>query len=42
MWIYYLALPVGSTLMALRYAIRLCRFLFRFDPRTMTIHGHEG
>jgi C4-dicarboxylate transporter DctQ subunit len=43
MWIYYLALPVGSTLMGLRYAIRLHRFLFHFDPRTMSIHpGHEA
>jgi len=39
MWIYYLALPVGSALMVVRYAIRLVRFVFYFDPRTMTV-GH--
>jgi C4-dicarboxylate transporter, DctQ subunit len=39
MWIYYLALPVGSALMAVRYLIRLIRFAFYFDPRTMTV-GH--
>ncbi|HEY0220576.1 MAG TPA: TRAP transporter small permease [Afipia sp.] len=27
MWIYYLALPTGSALMFLRYAIRLARFI---------------
>jgi C4-dicarboxylate transporter, DctQ subunit len=37
MWLYYAALPVGSLLMVLRYAIRLWRYLFRFDPDTMTI-----
>jgi len=39
MWIYYLALPAGSALMAVRYVIRLIRFVFYFDPRTMTV-GH--
>jgi C4-dicarboxylate transporter, DctQ subunit len=39
MWIYYLALPAGGLLMLLRYVMRLYRYLFRFDPRTMTI-GH--
>jgi C4-dicarboxylate transporter DctQ subunit len=39
MWIYYLSLPVGSALMAVRYGMRLLRFAFRFDPRTMTV-GH--
>jgi C4-dicarboxylate transporter DctQ subunit len=37
MWIYYLALPVGSTLMLLRYLIRLVRFTLYFDPDTMTV-----
>ena len=37
MWIYYLSLPVGSALMAVRYAIRLARFAFYFDPATMTV-----
>jgi len=39
MWIYYLALPVGSALMLVRYIIRLLRFTFYFDPATMTV-GH--
>ena len=39
MWIYYLALPVGSALMLLRYIMRLVRFTFYFDPATMTV-GH--
>ena len=43
MWIYYAALPVGSTLMAIRYTIRLYSYAFRFDPRTMVIEpGHEA
>ena len=39
MWIYYLSLPVGGVLMTVRYAIRLYRYLFHFDPATMTV-GH--
>jgi C4-dicarboxylate transporter, DctQ subunit len=39
MWAYYLALPVGGGLMLIRYAIRLVRYLFLFDPAKMTI-GH--
>src|ERR1700761_7997956 len=39
MWIYYLALPVGSALMLVRYLMRLVRFMFYFDPATMTV-GH--
>src|ERR1700689_1107532 len=39
MWIYYLALPVGSALMLLGYVMRLVRFTFYFDPATMTV-GH--
>jgi C4-dicarboxylate transporter DctQ subunit len=38
-WIYYTALPVGGGLMLLRYCGRLFRYIFAFDPRTMTI-GH--
>ena len=38
-WIYYLALPAGGGLMLIRYSLRLFRYLFRFDPRLMTI-GH--
>ncbi len=41
MWLYYLALPVGGGLMALRYGIRLGRYLFAFDPARMTV-GHPG
>jgi len=36
MWIYYLALPVGSALMLVRYIMRLVRFVFFFDP-AMTV-----
>lgn len=39
MWIYYSALPVGGFLMAVRYAIRLYRYVFHFNPATMTV-GH--
>lgn len=39
MWAYYLALPVGGGLMSIRYAIRLQRYLFRYDPATMAV-GH--
>ncbi len=39
MWIYYCALPAGGVLMTVRYSIRLYRYLFRFDPGTMTV-GH--
>ncbi|MCW3474492.1 TRAP transporter small permease [Limobrevibacterium gyesilva] len=39
MYIYYAALPAGSALMFLRYAIRLARYLFYFDPATMGV-GH--
>lgn len=35
MWIYYLALPAGGALMAVRYVIRLYRYLFHYEPRTM-------
>ncbi len=39
MWIYYASLPAGGVLMSLRYLIRLHRYLFRFDPKTMAA-GH--
>lgn len=39
MWIYYLALPSGMGLMFVRYLIRLWRYLFAFDPATMSV-GH--
>ena len=40
MWIYYAALPAGGALMAVRYAIRLARFVFAYDPATMVV-GHS-
>ena len=40
MWIYYSALPAGGALMTVRYLIRLYRYLFRFDPTTMTVGHH--
>ena len=39
MWIYYTALPAGGALMFIRYIIRLVRYIFFFDPKTMTV-GH--
>jgi C4-dicarboxylate transporter DctQ subunit len=39
-YIYYLALPVGGGLMAIRYVFRLIRYALFFDPRTMAI-GHS-
>lgn len=39
-WIYYMALPTGGALMFGRYVIRLVRYLFFFDPATMTV-GHN-
>jgi C4-dicarboxylate transporter DctQ subunit len=40
MWIYYTALPTGGALMFGRYLVRLARYLFFFDPQTMTV-GHS-
>jgi C4-dicarboxylate transporter, DctQ subunit len=40
MWLYYAALPTGGLLMAARYLIRLYRFVFAFDPATMTVGAH--
>jgi C4-dicarboxylate transporter, DctQ subunit len=37
MWLYYAALPTGGGLMSARYLVRLHRYVFRFDPATMTI-----
>jgi C4-dicarboxylate transporter, DctQ subunit len=39
MWIYYSALPAGGVLMTARYLIRLYRYLFLFNPKTMAV-GH--
>jgi C4-dicarboxylate transporter, DctQ subunit len=41
MWIYYASLPAGGLLMVVRYAIRLWRYVFHFDPSTMTV-GHAA
>ena len=38
-WIYYTALPAGGALMLVRYVIRLVRYAWFFDPRTMSV-GH--
>ena len=40
MWIYYSALPAGGVLMTMRYLIRLYRYLFAFDPKTMSVGHH--
>lgn len=40
LWIYYMALPTGGGLMLLRYIIRLVRYMFFFDPKTMSV-GHN-
>ncbi len=39
-WIYYLALPVGGALMLGRYTIRLVRYAYFFDPKTMAVGHH--
>ena len=36
-WIYYAALPAGGLLMLIRYVIRLLRYVFLFDPATMSV-----
>jgi C4-dicarboxylate transporter, DctQ subunit len=41
MWIYYTALPAGGALMFIRYNVRLVRYIFLFDPKTMTV-GHAA
>src|SRR5215469_290919 len=44
MWLYSAAVPTGALLMTGRYLNRLYRYLFAFDPDTMTvghIPGHE-
>ena len=39
MWLHYAALPAGGLLMLIRYLVRLFRYMFHFDPVTMTV-GH--
>jgi C4-dicarboxylate transporter DctQ subunit len=44
MWLYSAAIPTGAMLMTGRYVNRLYRYLFAFDPETMTVGhvpGHE-
>ena len=38
LWIFYIALPVSFGLMAVRYGLRLYRFLFRFHPSMLKDH----
>jgi TRAP-type C4-dicarboxylate transport system permease small subunit len=40
LWIAYLSVPVGATLIVLRYARRIYRLIFRFDPGDL-IGTHE-
>jgi C4-dicarboxylate transporter DctQ subunit len=40
MWIYYSSLPAGGLLMVVRYLVRLYRYLFHFDPKTMSVGHH--
>jgi C4-dicarboxylate transporter, DctQ subunit len=43
MWLYYACLPTGAALMTVRYAIRLYRYAFAFDPATMEVQsGRES
>jgi len=37
LYLYYMALPVGTTLMIPPYIYRLYLYIFRFDPATMTV-----
>lgn len=41
MWIYYLALPVGSGLMLVRYVLRLVRLILLRDPAALAV-GHSA
>lgn len=40
LYIYYMALPVGTTLMIVPFLRRLYLYLFHFDPATMLV-THE-
>ncbi|MBV8447168.1 MAG: TRAP transporter small permease [Hyphomicrobiales bacterium] len=44
MWIYYLSLPTGAVLMALRYVIRFLRFAVFHDPSmdVVGVAAHEA
>jgi len=41
MWIWYLAVPVGTTLIFLRHLIMLYRLIWRFDDRSILQDTHE-
>ena len=38
LWVFYLSLPVGLSLMAARYGKQIYRLLFRFDPSDLKEH----
>lgn len=40
MWIFYIALPLAFGLMAIRYCLRLYRFVFRFDSSMLASAEH--
>ena len=40
LWVYYMALPIGTVLMTIPFLQRLYLYLFRFDPETMLV-THE-
>jgi TRAP-type C4-dicarboxylate transport system permease small subunit len=37
LWIYYMSLPFGTTLMIPPFLYRLYLYIFRFDPKTMLV-----
>lgn len=37
LFLYYMSLPVGTTLMIPAFVVRLYRIIFRFDPKTMLV-----
>ena len=37
MWIYYVGLPIGMALMAIRYVFRLKTIVFDWDDATMAV-----
>ena len=41
LFIYYLGMPIGFGLMVIRYVMRLYRYLFMFDAKTMVISDDD-
>ena len=41
LWIWYLAVPAGTTLIFLRYLVMLHRLVFRFDDPSLIQDTHE-